>query len=991
VTRTFSAGTTFSTELASREPGRGSLAPRAHLATNAARLSLNGTWDFRIWPTAASAPDDGWIEGTQAGAWTTIDVPAHWSLRGHGAPSYTNLQYPFPIDAPFPPDANPTADYLLRFDATPALTAAPTLLRFDGVESAATVWLNGVELGTIRGSRLATEFDITATLRAGANVLAVRVAQWSAASYLEDQDMWWLPGIFRDVSVLGRPAAGIRDVFVHADYDHRTGSGTLRIDVDTADAADAGAATVTVAALGLVDRATTETFELPAVLPWSAERPHLYDATLTTGAETVWLRIGFRTITVDNATLLVNGRPVLLRGVNRHEHDPVNGRIVTLEAAREELLLMKRHNINAVRTSHYPPHPDFLDLADELGFYLVLEADLETHGFELVGWTGNPSDDELWRDAFLDRMRRTVERDKNHPSVILWSLGNEAGTGSNLEAMAKWTKQRDPSRLVHYEGDWSSTYVDVYSRMYASPAELAVIAAERADDPDPALTPAERHRRTLPFLLCEYAHAMGNGPGGLSEYQRLFESAPRMAGGFVWEWIEHGLRSPAASVTTSRPGDYAYGGDFGESTHDGNFVIDGLVSADRVPRPGLADYKKVIEPVRIEVADDLSIVTIGNEYDFAGLDGVEFRWSQGDAHGLLEVPPVHAGDRVTVPMVGPRPGSGVVTVSAVLTADTPWAPAGHEIAWGQSRTPVPTAPPAALPAGRPTGGRMPRVEGTEVHLGPAVFDRGTGNLTAIGALPVTAFGLGLWRAPTDNDLGVAWNEPDLAPVADRWRDAGLDRLQTRLVDIRSGDGDDPSLVVDTRVAPPVHDFGVDARYTWRGDDSSVSVTVDLRPYGTWPVDWARVGLDLIVPAAPAGMAWLGAGPGPAYPDTGQAARTGAFDLGIDELVVETVRPQEHGARARVTEGTVRFTDAPALRVTGDGAAITVTPWSRAAIAAASHRHHLVADGNTYLSVDHRQRGVGTGSCGPGPLPGYLVPAEPVTFTLTFEAIGSARP
>ena len=982
MTRTFSAATAFSTELASRAPGRGGLAPRAHLTTDAARLSLNGTWAFRLWPTAASAPDDGWTTGAQTGDWTTIDVPSHWSLRGHGSPSYTNLQYPFPIDPPFPPDTNPTADYLLSFDAPEELAATPTVLRFDGVESAATVWLNGQELGTIRGSRLTSEFDITTSLGAGANILAVRVAQWSAASYLEDQDMWWLPGIFRDVTVLARPAGGIRDVFVHADFDHHTGEGQLRIEVE----GDPAGATVTVVALGIVTRPVTETFRPADVLPWSAERPHLYDATVSTATETVSLRIGFRTITVEDATLKVNGRPILLRGVNRHEHDPLNGRIVTLDAARAELVLMKQHNINAVRTSHYPPHPGFLDLADELGFYLVLEADLETHGFELVGWAGNPSDDARWRDAFLDRIRRTVERDKNHPSVILWSLGNEAGTGANLEAMARWTKLRDPSRLVHYEGDWSSSYVDVYSRMYASPAELAVIAAERTDDPDPALTAAERHRRTLPFLLCEYAHAMGNGPGGLSEYQGLFESAPRMAGGFVWEWIEHGLKAPGASVDTSAPGDYAYGGDYGESTHDGNFVIDGLVSADRVPRPGLADFKKVIEPIRIQVADDLASVSIGNEYDFADLDGVEFRWARGETHGLLQMPPVPAGERVRVPLPADGPGSGteVLTVSAVLAADTAWAPAGHEIAWGQSPAIDVTVSPAA--------GLAPTVEGATVLLGRAVFDRGTGTLTAIGDLPVTGFGLGLWRAPTDNDRGVAWNEPDLAPVADRWHDAGLDRLHTRLVDIRPGDdAADPTLVVETRVAPPVHDFGVDARYTWRGDARAVTVTVDVRPYGTWPVDWARVGLDLVVPAAPLGMAWRGAGPGPAYPDTGQAARTGEFDLGIEELLVPTVRPQEHGARARVTDATVRFTGSRGLRITGAGAAVTVTPWSRETIAAASHRQHLLADGSSHLSIDHRQRGIGTGSCGPGPLEGYLVPAEPVTFTLTFEAIGPAQP
>lgn len=962
-------------DLDSTTPGWGNEPPRAALHTDAPLQSLAGTWDFRLSPSLASAPADGWERGERIGDWTTIDVPSHWSLRGHGAPVYTNVQYPFPVDAPYTPDANPTADYVLTFAADSAVTAHPTVLRFDGVESAASVWLNGEQLGTLRGSRLPTEFDTSALLRAGTNTVAVRVSQWSAASYLEDQDMWWLPGIFRDVTLLARPADGIRDVFVHADFEHETGTGVLSIDVDSG-----STARLSIPELGVVDVRVDGELRLADISPWNAESPRLYAATVSTDAETVSLRIGFRTITVTDATLLVNGSPILLRGVNRHEHDPLNGRVVTVESARADLLLMKQHNINAVRTSHYPPHPSFLDLADELGVYLVVEADLETHGFELVGWVGNPSDDDQWRDAYLDRIERTVERDKNHPSVIFWSLGNEAGVGSNLEAMSRWTKERDPSRLVHYEGDWSSTYVDVYSRMYASPAEVAAIAAESAEAPAAGLSDAELHRRTLPFVLCEYAHAMGNGPGGLSEYQAIFESSPRMAGGFVWEWVEHGIRIPLPNGEEA----YAYGGDFGETTHDGNFVIDGFVSADRVARPGLGDFKKVIEPIRIRIDEDRSFATVANRYDFAGLGHAQFVWATESSTGQLVVPAIAPGETARVPLPDEaRTAAGTLTVSAVLAESAPWAPAGHEIAWGQHS--------AALVSPLATGA-APVVDADVVRVANVALSRRTGEPLSIGGLEISGFALGLWRAPTDNDLGVAWDEPQLASIARRWEDAGLDRLQSRLVDIRLSDDDaDPALIVTTRVAPPVHDFGVDARFVWRTDGSDASVSVEVEPYGPWPVEWARVGLDLALPHAPRGLSYAGEGPGPSYPDTGQAARTGRFDLGLADLLVDNVRPQEHGARAGVTEALVHLDDGPDLALRSDGVSITVTPWSRAAIAAATHNYELTPDGATYLSIDGAQRGVGTGACGPGPLPAYVLPIAPVSFTVTFEAAPAAPP
>lgn len=543
-------------------PGTGALPARARYpASDAMTLSLNGRWRFRLSPTADAADDSFAARGYDAASWDEVAVPGHWVLQGHGAPIYTNHLYPFPVDPPRVPTGNPTADHLHTFDLPSQWpSAGDAVLRFDGVESCARVWLNGEELGEFKGSRLPHEFAVGALLRPGGNVLAVRVHQWSSGSYLEDQDQWWLPGIFRDVTLLHRPEGAAGDFFVHAGYDHVTGRGTLRVDSTVP-------GRVTVPELG-VELAAGDEVSVP-VEPWTAETPRLYEGELATAGERVALRIGFRTVRVEDGVIKVNGRRILFRGVNRHEFHPDTGRTLDLETMRADVVLMKQHNINAVRTSHYPPHPDFLGLCDELGLWVVDECDLETHGFTEQDWRGNPVDDERWTPALLDRAARMVERDKNHPSVVIWSLGNECGTGRGLTAMAGWIRDRDPDRPLHYEGDRSCADTDMYSRMYASHAEVAAIG--RGEDGGPA------ERRQLPFILCEYGHAMGNGPGGLTEYQQLFDAYERNQGGFVWEWIDHGLTHPALG--------YAYGGDFGEELHDSNFVCDGLLFPDRTPSP----------------------------------------------------------------------------------------------------------------------------------------------------------------------------------------------------------------------------------------------------------------------------------------------------------------------------------------------------------------------------------------------------------------------
>ncbi len=967
---------TFSAALELRNPGPGTggMAPRAWFDSGLATLSLDGQWRFRWSASLADAPVGVADEDFDDSGWGAIPVPSSWSMpvHGHGNPAYTNVIFPFPVDPPAVPDANPVGDHRLRFDA-PAALLDGALLRFDGVDSAGTVWLNGQLLGTTRGSRLPTEFDVRGVLRAQDNLLVVRVVQFSAASYLEDQDMWWLPGIFRSVTLLAHPAGALLDLFVHADF--RDGHGHLRVEVTGPEAEQTR---IAVPALGIHDLAPGAGVDVGPVQPWSAERPQLYDLIVRTPVQEARTRIGFRTVTVADSRILLNGQPLLFRGVNRHEHHPDLGRVVPAETVRAELHLMKQHNVNAIRTSHYPPHPDVLALTDELGFYVIDECDLETHGFELVGWQGNPPADPAYREALLDRMARMVERDKNHPSVLLWSLGNEAGTGENLAAMAQWTKTRDPSRLVHYEGDQGSGYVDVYSRMYASIDEVAAIG-RYAEPPlaDPVL---DEHRRALPFLLCEYAHAMGNGPGGLSEYQALFESSPRLHGGFVWEWVEHGIHA-----TTPEGVAYdAYGGDFGEPVHDGNFVIDGLVSADRLPRPGLLDFKKVVEPVRMSVGEEWRTLRVTNLHDVCDLAGYALRWSVRDAGGELgagDLPPLRLGAQesavveLPVPISDRRAARRVLTVSLVLAESSAWAPAGHEVAWCQAGTPA--GPLAAISAGSAS-----RVTGDGIALGPAVFDAATGRLRTLGGLAVGGPELNLWRAPTDNDNGVHSTDVGRGPDAATWETLGLHVLGSRTVSVSASD---TGLVVVRRSGAAGRSHFVDTTYRWSSDGTGLSLAVEVQPVGAWTGTWARVGLDLTLPASLTEVAWAGLGPGPKYPDTGQAQRWGWYQASVAELDVDYVRPQENGARAGVSQLRLRDPDSGAqLAVSGPEFSFTARRWSQQALARAGHTYDLVPDGRLHLTLDHLQQGIGSASCGPGVLPGYRLTPQACRFELHFR-------
>ncbi|WP_405845590.1 glycoside hydrolase family 2 TIM barrel-domain containing protein [Streptomyces sp. NBC_01518] len=935
-------------------PGSGVLPPRARYASSDAKsLSLNGSWRLRVSATADAEDDSFAGEGYDAGDWAEVTVPGHWVLQGHGSPIYTNHLYPFPVDPPRVPTENPTGDHLRTFDLPSEWPSdGGAVLRFDGVESCARVWLNGTDIGEFKGSRLPHEFAVGHLLKPSGNVLAVRVHQWSAGSYLEDQDQWWLPGIFRDVTLLHRPPGSALDFFVHASYDHVAGAGTLRVDSDVD-------GRVTVPALD-IDVATGESVTVP-VQGWTAELPHLYEGLLTTEGERVPLRIGFRTVELSDGLIKVNGKAILFKGVNRHEWHPEKGRALDLETMREDVLLMKRHNINAVRTSHYPPHPDFLDLCDEYGLWVIDECDLETHGFTEQAWRDNPVDDDRWTPALLDRAARMVERDKNHPSIVIWSLGNEAGTGRGLTAMSEWIRGRDDSRLVHYEGDINCRDTDVYSRMYADHAEVERIGR--------GLDGGTHRRRQLPFILCEYAHAMGNGPGGLADYQRLFESYDRLQGAFVWEWIDHGIKDERFG--------FAYGGDFGEELHDGNFVCDGLIFPDRTPSPGLIEYKKVIEPVRITGDGADGTVRITNTYDFADLSALSFTWSyQVDGEtvesGTLTVPSLAPGESADVKLPAPPVESNGAesqwTVRASLAADTAWGPAGHVIGWGQFPVTARPLPSVSAVAGPVRGERR-------ITLGPATFDARTGEVKTIGAVDVTGLRLDVWRAPTDNDDGASWQTDTRFGLL--WRKFGLHRMRHRLDGVELSED---ALTVRTRVAPAAWEIGLATVYRWTSDGSRLRLTVSVAPEGNWTVPLPRLGIRFGIDAGADRVRWFGGGPGEGYPDTKSASLLGRWESTVDELQTPYLRPQENGARPDV-----RWAELGGLRIDGDPEFwFTARRWTTEELDAATHRTDLVPGGTVWVNLDHGQHGIGSQSCGPGPLPQYFLNARPTEFSFVFS-------
>jgi beta-galactosidase len=650
--------------------------------------SLSGRWDFALLPRPEAAVDE----------WSTIEVPGLWTMQGFAPPQYTNVVMPFDERPPRVPDENPTGIYRRRFTRPPG---ERVVLYFGGSEGALFVTLNGEPVGIAKDARTPAEFDVTHLLE-DENELVCAVVQWSDASFVEDQDQWWHGGLPRDVFLYATPRDYVADVFARGFAD-----GRFELDVDGP-----------LARARLVDpdgRTVLDEFEgrVAGARLWSAEAPHLYTLVVTAGDDEVSCRVGFRSVEVADRRLLVNGRAVRICGVNRHDHDDRRGRAVTRELMEADVRLMKRFNVNAVRCSHYPNDPYWLDLCDRHGLYVIDEANIEAHAYydDLCA-------DPRYAAAFLERVQNMVERDKNRPSVILWSLGNESGYGPNHDAAADWARERDPSRPLHYEGaiarDWSGGHraTDVVCPMYADVDSIEAYARDSADP--------------RPLILCEFSHAMGNSNGGLADYYAAFDRHGALQGGFVWEWIDHGIR-----VADERGREYwAYGGDFGEARHDANFCADGLVWPDRTPHPAMYELKYLAAPVEVSSLGG-GRYRIHNRNDFVDLSYLRGETEAGP------LPPLTAG-----------PGeSQDVQVDGDDLVTFRFFEGEHEVAWRQFELSEP---------------REPEVR----HTGPGSFDD----------LPLVLDGprLQLWRAPTDND-GLPLHPGRSVGPLERWLELGLDR------------------------------------------------------------------------------------------------------------------------------------------------------------------------------------------------------------------------
>lgn len=996
--------------------------------------SLNGRWKFHYAESPIAAPSRFFEESFDDAAWADLPVPSQWQMQGYGHPHYTNVIYPFPVDPPHVPTDNPTGSYRRVFRLPDAWLQDSVILRFEGVDSAFHVWLNGHDIGYSQGSRLPSEFDVSQWLRTGDNTLAVRVYKWSDGSYLEDQDMWWLSGIFRDVTLVRQPLLHIEDIRVRTPLGDHYGDASIQahITLGSAKRMQTGMEKPLSLRLTLLDAesmllpgfpitrdvfvsGTTSIIEMVQSVAdprkWSAEDPALYRLAVEllspegTTLESVALRVGFRSVELKEGNLLVNGKDILFKGVNRHEFHPLYGRSVPYEAMVEDVLLMKRHNINAVRTSHYPNDPRFYDLCDEYGLYVIDEADLECHGFLPVGnfeWLTNDPD---WQSAYVDRAERMVERDKNHPSIILWSLGNESSFGDNHEAMAERIRRLDPTRLIHYEPDREAKVADVYSTMYTSQAEMDDLG--RRSDLD------------KPHILCEFAHAMGNGPGGLKEYVELFYRHKRLQGGFVWEWMDHGI----PQFTPDGRMYYAYGGDFGDLPNDGNFVIDGLLFPDRTPSPGLHEYRKVIEPVQVEVVDaGTGRIRVMNRHDFISLAHLRLSWRlEADGRllqsGVAPLPPVAAGEsaELTLPIqpidqFDPAADYWVTLVFA-LAADTIWASQGYEVAWAQYPLPQPAVvsnyADVAATVAVPEGATLPAVPTSAAMafaapLSPLfcaengeyldirgddftiVFDLTHGRIRSWTYAGQSILELGptldFWRPPMDNDgsIGADWQRAGIPLLQER-----TDAVQWRL----SPDAQHVDVVVHARIAPPVWSWGFACEYQYRVDASGcVRLEVTGEAQRDAPRLLPRIGLTAELPRNLDRATWYGRGPGETYSDTKQAGRIGLFRRTVDQLYTPYVRPQEYGNRSDTRWAALTDERGTGLLVVGQPQFDwTARRFRTHDIAVAKHTVDLVDAGVVVLSINHAHHGIGTASCGPGPLAQYELRTAPFRFSVYLRA------
>lgn len=998
--------------------------------------SLNGTWKFNWVKSPEMRPVDFYLPDFDVSYWDNIEVPSNWQLKGYGKPIYTNITYPFVKNPPYvmtPADPgwtneelpNPVGSYRRNFVIPEDWDGKEIYLHFAGVQSAMYVWVNGKKVGYSQGSMTPAEFNITPYLEKGNNTLAVEVYRWSDGSYLEDQDMWRLSGIFRDVNLYAVPKFHISDFFVQSELNDDFSSANLRTTLSFMNKGYKGGVTIEGYLLkdgqqysgekplftkqmkaSDVDKKTSDLIidtkvESPDL--WSAEIPNLYKVVFVVknaageNLEVVATPFGFRKIEIKDSQLWVNGKSVLLKGVNRHDLDPINGRYITYKSMLQDIKLFKQFNINTVRTSHYPNHPDFYKLCDRYGIYVVSEANLETHGFgydeESLGHKTN------WEKAHVDRVVSMVEAFKNHPSILFWSLGNEAGKGVNFEACRKAALKLDPNRPIHYQG--YNKVADIESIMYPSVGHLDKIGKQ--DDP-------------RPFFVCEYAHAMGNAVGNLQEYWDVIEKHDRLIGACIWDWVDQGLQKEVPGKSDEYY--FAYGGDYGDCPTDWNFCINGLTTPDRTITPKMEEVKKVYQYIDFKPQDILNgKVVIRNKYQFINLEKYDLHWELScdgniiDAGMMapLNLEPGNSAE-VNIPFTKPQLKAGseyFLKLILKLRVDEKWAPRGHVVAWEQIAMPFdvpavkPVHPETLTSLSYKEDGDWINVSGKTFNL---KFNKKVGSITDLtyfgtpvlqtnpeaiyGVRPETQMVysdtqttarvagpmLNIFRAPIDNDYmfggghGPKWRNGELYDMRPVVKNTSVAKQGEALVITVEIDSKSPKGYV------------VRQHTTWKiYGNGFIDVRTDFDPDKLdYPL--AKLGFLMQMPKGFEKVTYCGAGPHENYRDRMRSAPIGRYETTVDDMFVPYLRPQDCGNRSEVRWFTLSNHNGIGMMIVADGSlnfsALHYTPLD---LEKANHPYELTRRDETILTVDMQHCGLGGGSCGPGPMDKYLLKTEKASF------------
>lgn len=980
-----------------------------------ARTMLNGNWDFHYYPTLYEAEDGFFMPEFDSSGFTPLPVPSCWQMEGFDRHHYTDVKYPFPYDPPYVPSENPCGAYRKSFTLSPEMALQKTYLNFEGVDSCLYLWINGQFVGYSQVSHSTSEFNITPYVKEGENLLAALVLKWCDGSYLEDQDKFRMSGIFRDVYLLHRPDGREQNFIM--DYTVKT---ELAADFKQAAIcagliwADSSRTAKGTASLYSPDNVLLEKqdftgdtlrFDLADPVLWNAEAPRLYTLVLETPEETIKQQVGLREISIEHGVLKLNGVPIKFKGVNRHDSDPVTGFTISKEQAMIDLRLMKEHNINAIRTSHYPNAPWFVELCDQYGFYVIDEADLEIHGCTTIyGGSdaetfGLLADDPMFEAAVLDRVQRCVIRDKNHACVVFWSLGNESGYGRNFELAGRWVKSYDPSRPVHYE---SSIYVkkgqeadtsmlDVYSRMYPS---LATIDAwlKEADARDGQNTEPSDYQK--PFVICEFVHSMGNGPGDIEEYYERIYSHPRMCGGFAWEWCDHAIYM-GRTIDGRRK--YYYGGDFQELPHDGNFCVDGLVYPDRRPHTGLKEYKNVIRPIRIALeADDGTHFTfrIENMTDFtktADVADIQYTYSCGGQNvqaGFLadmDVLP-HQSALFQLPKPAAKEGIWHVSFTYLQKCDGALTPKGHCLGFDQILlTRIAAAGDSQdKPLSNPKSetGRVAWKEDLRyITLSGEnftyIFDKYKGTFSQMTVngknLLNRPVEFNLWRAPTDNDM---YQQAD-------WRAAGYDRTTVKVYSADTAALEDGSAAITCRLA--IHAIHIqrilNVTAIWRiHSDGRLGAKLEAERCDMQMPFLPRFGLRFFLLEGFQQVDYTGYGPYESYMDKHRASWYGSFVSTVSGLHEDYIKPQENGSHWGCTRVSLRSPLNGKITVTGRAPfSFNASVYTQEELEHKRHNYELTPCGSTVFCLDYKMSGVGSNSCGPKLLDAYRLNEEHFCF------------